>query len=52
MFDGEGCFTLPLEINGEYIRQGLCDSGANANLMSLTKARELGIEKISPYPIR
>jgi hypothetical protein len=48
-FDGEGCFTLPIRIKGEYIRQGLCDSGENANLMSLTKARELGILKISPY---
>jgi len=37
-------------VRGEYIGQGLCDSGANANLMSLTKARELGIKKVSPYP--
>ena len=51
-FDGEGCFTLPIKIIGEYIRQGLCDSGAKANLMSLTKARELGIERISLYPYR
>jgi len=49
-FDREGCFTLPIKINGEYIRQGLCDSGAKANLMSLIKARELGIKRISPYP--
>jgi hypothetical protein len=28
----------------------MCYSGANANLTSLTKARELGIKKISPYP--
>ncbi|AES97709.1 hypothetical protein MTR_5g058690 [Medicago truncatula] len=49
-FDGEGCFTLPIEINGDDIEQGLYDSGANANLMSLTKARELGIKKISSYP--
>jgi len=48
--DGEGCFTLPIKVNGEYIGQGLCDSGANANLMSLTKARELGIRTILSYP--
>jgi len=49
-FDGEGCFTLPIYVRGEYIGHGLCDSGANANLMSLTKARELGNVKISPHP--
>jgi hypothetical protein len=37
-------------VKGEYIGQGLCDSEANANLMNLTKARELGIVKISPNP--
>jgi len=49
-FNGEGCFTLPIRIKGEYIGQGLCDSGENANLMSFTEARELGNLKISPYP--
>jgi len=49
-FDGEGCFTLSIKINGEYIGQGLCNSRANCNLMSLTKAEELWIRKISPYP--
>jgi len=38
-FDGEGCFTLPVYVKGEYIGQGWCDSGANANLMSLTRQR-------------
>jgi len=49
-FDGEGCFTLPIKINNEYIEKELCDSRANCNLMSLTKARELEIRRISPYP--
>ena len=49
-FDGEGCFTLPIKDNGEYIGEGLCDSGANANLMSLNKARELGIRYVEAYP--
>jgi len=35
---------------GKYIGEGLCDSGANANLISVTKAKELGNLKMSPYP--
>lgn len=49
-FDGEGCFTFPVRIRGNYIRDGLCDSGANSNLMSLTKEKELGNLKMYPYP--
>ena len=30
----------------------MCDYGANCNITTLTKARELGIRKISPYPYR
>lgn len=48
-FDGEGCYTLPVYIEETYIGEGLCDSGANANLMSLKKASELGNLKMIPY---
>jgi hypothetical protein len=49
-FDGEGFITFHVRIRGEYIGEGLCDSRANANLMSVTKANELGNLKMSPYP--
>lgn len=49
-FDGEGCVNLPIKVNGVYIRKGLYDSETNANLMCLTKARELGIRSVESYP--
>jgi hypothetical protein len=48
-FSGEGCYTLPVCIEETYIGEALCDSGANANLMSVEKAKELGNLKMSPY---
>jgi len=39
-----------VRIRGNYIGEGLCNSGENANLMSLKKEKELGNLKMSPYP--
>jgi len=45
-YDGEGCYTLPVCIDETYIGEALCDSVANANLMSLMKASGLGNLKL------
>jgi len=47
-FSGEGCYTLLVCIEETYIGEALCDSGANANLMSIEKAKELRNQKMSP----
>jgi len=36
-----GCLTLSVMLEGHYIREGLCDSGAYANLISLASVEEL-----------
>ena len=36
-------------VEENYIREDLCDSGANVNFMSLKKVDELGSLKMSPY---
>jgi len=41
--------STPVCIEETYISEALCDSGANANLMSLANAKEVGNLKMSPY---
>jgi len=48
-FDGEGCYTLLVCMEETYIGEALCDFGANVNLISLAKARELGNLKMRSY---
>jgi len=44
-----GCFTLPVALEGQYIKYFLYDSGTNPNLMSLKAEEKLGNIKMYSF---